>query len=484
MKKILIVLLNVLIIFTFIGLEFTESFASEGSISAPSSVTVGDNITVTVNIPADAVAYQGEIIVKYSDGSEQKSGVLANVTGITGDYAHPGNMTYTASAKSEGTATITVANLNITDKNGNKVNANSTLTANVTVNKKQEATQPVQTTTPTTTPTTTTPTTTTPTTTSTDPTFTNVSETVTANETVNVRSSWSSTSSKLGQIEKGSSVLRTGIGSNGWDRVTYNGKIGYIMSKYLTKSNTTTTTTTTSTDPTFTNVNETVTASEKVNVRSSWSATSSKLGQIEKGKTIVRTGVGSNGWDRVTYDGKVGYVMSKYLTNPTANQTTTNTTDTNTTPTEPTWRETGDTVYATTNMNVREGWDKTFKSIGGLMKGDKTTRIAVGSNGWDKIKFEGKTAYVLSRLLTTEVVEPDEPEEENTVDNTTNTNRVDVTANMADEEKDVYNQLIEEVGVLPAVGRSYGDIVYTIAVLAVISMVGFVGLKIRNNEEE
>lgn len=414
MKKILIVLLNVILIFTFIGFNYTISFASEGSISAPSSVTVGDTITVTVTIPSDAVAYQGEISVKCSDGSVQSSGVLANVTGITGDYAHPGNMTYSATAKSEGTATITVSNLNITDRNGHKVNANSTLTANVTVNKKQETTTPA-----TSGGSTSGSTTTTPTTTSNDPTFTNTSETVYATETVNVRSGWGTSYSSMGKLEKGKSVIRTAKGSNGWDRVTYNGKIGYIMSKYLTTTNPDGTATTTTP-----------------------------------------------------------------ATNTATNTATTNTT-TDTTVAEPTWRETGDKVYATTNMNVREGWDKSFKSIGGLMKGDSTTRIAVGSNGWDKIKFEGKTAYVLSRLLTTEVVEPDEPEEdENTTDENEVANKVDVTANMANEEKDVYNQIIEEVGVLPAVGKSYADYVYIIAVMAVAGMVGFVGLKIREKDGE
>lgn len=414
MKKIFIVLLNVMLIFTFIGFNYTVSFASEGTITAPSPVTVGDSITVTVNIPSDAVAYQGEISVKCSDGSVQSSGVLANVTGITGDYAHPGNMTFKATAKSEGTATITVSNLNITDRNGNKVNANSTLTANITVNKKQETTTP-------TTGGSTSGSTTTPTTTSNDPSFTNVSETVYATETVNVRSGWGTSYSSMGKISKGGSVLRTGIGSNGWDRVTYNGKIGYIMSKYLSKS----------------------------------------------------------------ADGSTSTSTETPATNTTTNTTATNTTA-DTTAQEPTWRETGDKVYATTNMNVRSGWGTSYSSIGGLMKGDSTTRIAVGSNGWDKIKFEGKTAYVLSRLLTTEVVEPDEPEEEedeNEVDENEVANKVDVTANMADEEKDVYNQIIEEVGVLPAVGRNYADTVYVIAVMEVVAMVGFVGLKIRENEE-
>ena len=408
MKKIFIVLLNLLIIFSFIDFNFAKSYASEGSLSLPNSVTVGDNITITVNIPAEAVAYQGEISVKFSDGSVQNSGVLAKVTGVDGDYSHPGNMTYSVTAKSEGTITITVSNLNITDKNANKINTNNTLTGTVTVNKKQEAvsTQPSAPQTPA----------------SNDPTWVNTSETVYATETVNVRTGWGTNNPSMGKLSKGNSIIRTAKGSNGWDRVTYNGKIGYILSQYLSIQNPTDSSNTNTTTNNNTDTNST--------------------------------------------------------TNKTGSSTNNSTTSETTIP-EPTWRETGDTVYATTNMNVGSGWDKSYSSIGGLMKGDSTTRIAVGSNGWDKIKFEGKTAYVLSRLLTTEFVEPDEPEEEEEEENTeTNVNKVDVTENMTDSEKEIYNQLIQEVGVLPAVGKDYSDIIYFIAVIVALIIVGVVGLKI------
>ena len=338
MKRILIVLLNVVIIFTFIGLNYTVSFASEGSISVPTSVNVGDRFTVTVNIPSDAVGYQGEISVKFSDGSVQNSNVLTVVTGITGDYAHPGNMSYEFSATVEGKATITVSNLKITDRNANRINLNTTLTGSILVVPKAET-----------------------------PTQPNTPETPT-----------------------------TPPASN---------------------------------QPTVTNTTKTTDNSN----------------------------------------------------NTTATNKATNTTET--TIAEPTWRETGDTVYATTNMNVRSGWDKSFNSIGGLMKGDSTTRIAVGSNGWDKIKYNGKIAYVLSRLLTTEVVEPDE-EDENEVEKNevSNTNKIDVTANMTGEDKELYNQLIEEVGVLPTVGKNFADYVYIIAVISVLTMVAFVGLEIRQKD--
>ena len=351
MKRIFIVLLNVIIIFTLISLNFNISFAGEGSISAPSSVTVGNSFTVTVNIPSDAVGYQGEIIVKFSDGTTQNSGNLTVVTGITGDYAHPGNMSYNFLAVSEGTATITVSNLKITDRNANRINTQTTLSGSISVVKKEETpVTPEVPTTPSPSTTTETPSTTMPNITSDEP---------------------SSTQTNITELQE---------------------------------------------------------------------------------------------------------------------------TTTNTTPEEPSWTETGDKVYATTSMNVRSGWATSYSLVGGLKKGDSVTRISVGSNGWDKIKYNGKTAYVFSRLLTTEKVEPDIEEEntvvENKVDENTVSNEIanktvskNVTANMTETEIDEYNKLIEEVGVLPTVGKSYADYIYFVAVFGAIVMVGIVGKKSRKVEK-
>ena len=51
---------------------------------------------------------------------------------------------------------------------------------------------------------------------------------------MNVRSSYSTSSGSIGSLQEGDSVTRTGIGDNGWSRVSYNGSTGYIFSQYLT----------------------------------------------------------------------------------------------------------------------------------------------------------------------------------------------------------------------------------------------------------
>lgn len=66
--------------------------------------------------------------------------------------------------------------------------------------------------------------------------FTDCNETMYATTTVNVRSSYSTNSDKLGSLTKAQSVKRTGIGTGaaaGWSRIEFNGKVAYVSSDYL-----------------------------------------------------------------------------------------------------------------------------------------------------------------------------------------------------------------------------------------------------------
>lgn len=76
-------------------------------------------------------------------------------------------------------------------------------------------------------------------------------------------------------------------------------------------------------DELFKSVNETVYATEKVNIRESYSAASTKLGQLTRGQSVTRIGVGqgeASDWSQVRLsDGRTAYINSKYLstTKPT-----------------------------------------------------------------------------------------------------------------------------------------------------------------------
>jgi uncharacterized protein YgiM (DUF1202 family) len=69
----------------------------------------------------------------------------------------------------------------------------------------------------------------------------------------------------------------------------------------------------------FTDCNETVYATGTVNIRASYTANSKKLGSLNKGDSVTRTGTAiagteAEGWSRVELsDGTVAYISSKYL---------------------------------------------------------------------------------------------------------------------------------------------------------------------------
>lgn len=67
--------------------------------------------------------------------------------------------------------------------------------------------------------------------------YTAVSETVYATGTVNVRSAPDTSSTKLGKLSKGDSVVRTAIGDDGWSLIEYNGQDAYVYSSYLSTTN-------------------------------------------------------------------------------------------------------------------------------------------------------------------------------------------------------------------------------------------------------
>ena len=119
---------------------------------------------------------------------------------------------------------------------------------------------------------------------------------------VNFRTGPGTNYSSVGKLNKGYKVEYIGI-SGSWVNVKYNGKIGYIHKDYISSSS----------GISDNNVKSTkiVTASS-LNFRSGASTSASKIGSLLKG-TEVGFISESNGWSKISYNGKVGYVSSSYL---------------------------------------------------------------------------------------------------------------------------------------------------------------------------
>lgn len=171
-----------------------------------------------------------------------------------------------------------------------------------------------------------------------------VSEMVTAKSLTNLRSQPGSGSQDtvVAVLKFGDVATRTGIGNNGWSRLVYNGQTLYAVSSYLTtdmnyQSNQAQIsgaaksgapapqeteagpgaeeTTRAANSAVYTAVNEQVTAKIETNLRSEPSTASndSVVGKIRHGDVVTRTGIGSNGWSRIDYNGQTVYAVSSYL---------------------------------------------------------------------------------------------------------------------------------------------------------------------------
>lgn len=124
----------------------------------------------------------------------------------------------------------------------------------------------------------------------------------TATTTVNVRSSDSEQADKLGKVTGGSRVQVQEVIANGWTKIVFEGKDGYIKSEYLQMAE----------SAAGQDVIGTVTATTNINVRSAASETADRLGVLAAGESLDLL-ANENGWCKVKYNGQVGYVKSDYV---------------------------------------------------------------------------------------------------------------------------------------------------------------------------
>ena len=190
-------------------------------------------------------------------------------------------------------------------------------------------------------------------------------------------------------------------------------------------------------------------------------------------------------------------------TNNTNTNTTTNTTTNNTTKepevVNPTFKVVNETVYALKGCNVRSSCstDSSSNKIGGLVKGQAVIRTGIDDN-WSRIDFNGKTAYVATRLLTTDkpIEETENTVNENNIKNTVSNNTVknntvknntvenSITENTTIDNElaqgQILNQIEQEIGVLPEVGHNIATIMFVM--ISIISLVMIMRLQYKLRE--
>jgi len=119
-----------------------------------------------------------------------------------------------------------------------------------------------------------------------------------------------------------------------------------------------------------------------VNVRSSDSEQADKLGKVPGGTRVQVQEVQINGWSRVVYEGGEGFIKSEYLAMEG--------------PIE--GLEVSGTVTALDNVRIRASASLESEKLGLLAEGESLEYYAF-EDGWCKVNYEGKVAYVKAEFV-------------------------------------------------------------------------------------
>ena len=146
---------------------------------------------------------------------------------------------------------------------------------------------------------------------------------VKATTVVNVRSSDSEGADKLGKAQEGQIFTLLEDKLNGWSKIEFEGQEAYIKSEFLEpvggSSSTNTEDTATKDQPTDEEAaaaspeSGSATVKETINLREKASTESNKITVIYGGEKLEVLQKNKDGWSKVKYNGKTGYVKSEFL---------------------------------------------------------------------------------------------------------------------------------------------------------------------------
>lgn len=147
-----------------------------------------------------------------------------------------------------------------------------------------------------------------------------------------------------------------------------------------------------------------VKAIDVVNIRTSDSETADKLGKAEIGDEFTLLEEKGNGWSKVEYEGGDAYIKSEFLepsetTEATETSDDGDDSDDDTQADSSTSAATTGTVTVKENVRIRASASENGEKLGTAYIGEKLDVIMKQADGWTKIKYNGKTAYVKSEFV-------------------------------------------------------------------------------------
>lgn len=152
-------------------------------------------------------------------------------------------------------------------------------------------------------------------------------------------------------------------------------------------------------------VNETVVATTKVNVRASDSENADRIGQVESGTAMTRYETRENGWSKIDYNGKEGFIKSEFLQvqggNETVGQEEPAQAAEQEEPSQTASAAVNGKVTATSSVRVRSSTNDSSSDniLGTLYPGESCDLIMEQADGWCRVKYNGETGYVKTEFV-------------------------------------------------------------------------------------
>ncbi|MGX5504045.1 SH3 domain-containing protein [Bacillus toyonensis] len=247
---------------------------------------------------------------------------------------------------------------------------------------------------------------------------------------LNVRNSPALGSSMIGYVQKNEKVTVLGK-ANGWAKIEYKGKEGYVSLEFLKFGDAIQTPDTSGQkqlQPTIKNGAQEVGTinATSLRVRSAANTSSSVLGNLKNGEKVTVLGK-ANGWAKISYQGKEGYVSLEFvkidgnteeIKKPEQPKTSDATIKNGT-------QEVG-TINAT-SLRVRSAANTSSSVLGNLKNGEKVTVLGK-ANGWAKINYQGKEGYVSLEFVKLEAGKQEEKPAENITNGTQEVGTINATS--------------------------------------------------------
>ncbi|MCU5513765.1 SH3 domain-containing protein [Bacillus wiedmannii] len=247
---------------------------------------------------------------------------------------------------------------------------------------------------------------------------------------LNVRNSPALGSSMIGYVQKNEKVTVLGK-ANGWAKIEYKGKEGYVSLEFLKFGDAIQTPDTSGQkqlQPTIKNGAQEVGTinATSLRVRSAANTSSSVLGNLKNGEKVTVLGK-ANGWAKISYQGKEGYVSLEFvkidgnteeIKKPEQPKTSDATIKNGT-------QEVG-TINAT-SLRVRSAANTSSSVLGNLKNGEKVTVLGK-ANGWAKISYQGKEGYVSLEFVKLEAGKQEEKPAENITNGTQEVGTINATS--------------------------------------------------------